>query len=124
MTDANMPRSVVHSLQALDRDARESREVMPTDAKDQAVAQLAATYGFVLLSYDRDFINIRRRMLQEGTCGESQLILLRVPEMWASDRLVQVLDDLEEFLTEAMARGRIVDRLEVKSDRVTVVYFM
>lgn len=122
LTDANMPRSVVLALQTIGRDVLESRQAMPADAKDQAIAQLAVEYGFVLISYDRDFVNIRRRMVQEMTCGESHLILLRIPEMEASGRIVLVAEEIEQILTEAISWGRIVDRIEVKRDRVTAVF--
>lgn len=124
MTDANMPRSVVLALRTLNRNIMESRQAMPPNAKDQAIARLAAENGYVLISYDRDFINIRSRMLQEQTCGDSHLILLKVPEMQASARLSQVVDEVETLLAEAIAGQRVVDRMEVKRDRVAVIFFM
>lgn len=97
---------------------------MPADAKDQSIAQMAALRGFVLVSFDRDFVNIRRRMLQEGACGESHLVLLRVPEMLAASRIGRVLDHVEQLIHEAIDHGRPLDRIEVRQDRVVVFLFM
>lgn len=124
LADANTPRSLVRALTQRGRDAIESRDIMPADAKDQSIAHMAALHGFVLVSFDRDFVDIRGRMLQERACGGSHLVLLRVPEMPASNRLGRVIDHVEQLIHEADAPGRPLDRIEVRQNRVVVFLFM
>jgi len=103
LLDENVPTSLAKLLLERGYEARRLAEVSLRGAEDEAVAEYAADRGLILVTLDKDFGLLYRRLYEGGIT----IILLRVDPP-TPERVVRVMSRLLRSVNLREARGRLI----------------
>ena len=106
LTDHCVPDSVGNALSAAGHQVVRLRDCMPKDSEDQVVAIACAVHGYVLVTHDKDFKEIAKRMgiTQRQYQRLHRVSFVRCSEVKAASRIKEALSLIENEWDNAQVR--------------------
>lgn len=113
-TDNCVPDSVGGAVVAAGHGLVRLRDCMPTDSKDPSVALVSAASGFVLVSFDRDFKQVAKRLqvTQRQYADRLHRIDMRCQEPDGAARIAAAMSIIEHewsLLRDGAPRPMIIE---------------
>jgi predicted nuclease of predicted toxin-antitoxin system len=114
--DHNVPESAARTFEDAGHEVRRLRRVLPIDAPDDLVAATAIVAGEILVSHDRDFKAMSKRLgLTNSSRTRLSLIKLSCPEPTSAARLLAAMSLIEHEWDYCQQHGSRMLRMEISA---------
>lgn len=121
-TDNNVPDSVGNALYSAGHEVKRLRDCMARDSADQIVAIACAIHGYVLVTHDKDFRAIAKRLgITQRQYQKLHRVSLRCKEVNSTARITGALSLIEREWDYARKAGDWQMQIEISEVSIRTV---